>query len=242
MPMASDITVVVADESRMAAIRSGLAISGRVVCFPTNKVAAAWESIQLNHPKLIAVEALFGETPQGRTFMERVEGLEIRGSAIQLIVRGNGNWATTPYIGQSPAVEATTRNAAGTDGAMPIIQTAIAVPKASANTRRAQRFQVLDPLTAIVEGADVAVVNLSVIGAQVVTQSILRPAQTVKIELPNSEEALQLIAAVAWSTLEQAKPSLEVYYRAGMEFTNAATRTLEEYCRQHCVGEPLGSP
>jgi hypothetical protein len=88
--MPSEITVVVADTAQTAAIRGGLPLSGRVMWFSEGALAAALDSIRMNHPKLIAVEAAFAERPQGRTFLSRVEELAIRGSAIRLVVRDNG--------------------------------------------------------------------------------------------------------------------------------------------------------
>ena len=44
---------------------------------------------------------MFAETPIGQEFLERIERLAIRGSAIQLIVRAQGRWSTTPYAGQT---------------------------------------------------------------------------------------------------------------------------------------------
>ena len=54
----SNISVVIATTVRMPVIQSVSLFSGRVIRFTDNKLAAALESIQLNHPRLIAIEAL----------------------------------------------------------------------------------------------------------------------------------------------------------------------------------------
>lgn len=232
--MPSDITIVVADATRMSAIRSGLTLSNRAIWFPANKLASAMESIQLNHPKLVAVDAVFAETPQGQTFLERIEKLTIRDSAIRLVVRSNGGWTTAPRtgtIGSDVAVKSS----------VVVPQLTIVAPNAT-NTRRAHRFPLLDPLKAVVEGGHATVVNLSVLGAQVTSGPTLRPTQTIKIALPDSDDTLHLIGQVAWSRLEQSEQQRsEAYYRAGIEFTGAAKETLEEYCRRHCADQPLPS-
>jgi hypothetical protein len=74
-----------------------------------------------------------------------------------------------------------------------------------------------------------------------VSQPVLRPNQTVKIALPDTDEILRVTAHVAWSMLEQPRDGMDVYYRAGVEFTDAAKQTLEEYCRRHCGDDPLPS-
>jgi hypothetical protein len=236
--MPSDITIVVADPSRMAGIRSGLTLPGRVLWFPATKLASAWDSIQMNHPKLIAVDALFAETPQGKTFLERLDTLAIRGSAIQLLVRGNGKWTTTPHNGQA-VPEAATETAVVIPKAVVVPKGVVVAPSVGTNTRRADRFGVLDPLKALVEGGDATLINISILGAQVVSGPALRPNQSVKVALPDSDDMLHLTGHVAWSQLEQSEQRNSAYYRAGIEFTDATSQTMEAYCRRHCAGDPL---
>jgi hypothetical protein len=99
--MASDMTVVIADPAQTLLIRAGLPLSGRVTWFTVGSLFAAHASIQMNHPKVIAVEAVFAETPPGQEFLARIESLAIRGSAIQLVVRTQGRWTMVPYTGQA---------------------------------------------------------------------------------------------------------------------------------------------
>jgi len=43
---------------------------------------------------------------------------------------------------------------------------------------------------------------------------------------------------VAWSIFEQT-PTREVHYRVGIEFTDAAKHTLEDYRRRYCAAQPI---
>jgi hypothetical protein len=79
-----------------------------------------------------------------------------------------------------------------------------------------------------------------VLGAQVVSQPVLRPGQTVKIALPDDAELLHLTAHVAWSEFQQTKQGLHVY-RAGIAFTDAAQETLDDYRRRYGAEKPLPS-
>jgi hypothetical protein len=240
----SDITVVVADATQTASIRAGSPLSGRVLWFTAGHLVSALESIQMNHPKLIVIEAAFAQTPQGQVFIARVERLAIRGSAIQLVVRANGRWATTAYIGEPLAAES--ESVVATKGAeRPVSLVArpgvVAMQATAANTRRACRFQVLESLNAVVENGQANLVNVSILGAQVLSRPALRPTQKVKIVLPDSDDVVRLTAHVAWSTFEQVQPGTQPHYRAGMEFTDAAQEILEKYCRRHCSQSPLPS-
>ena len=242
--MASDIAVVVADTTQTPAIRAGLPLSGRVTWFSAGNLFAAHESIQMHHPKVIAVEAVFAQTPPGREFLARIERLAIRGSSIQLVVRSKGRWATTPYTGQlatadSPAVVA----AMSTERPVAVVpgQADVAAQTKGANTRRASRFKILESLHAVVQNGQATLVNISIFGAQVVSQPALKPTQKVKIVLPDADEMVRLTADVAWVTFEQPRPGTAPHYRAGMEFTDAAQEILEDYCRRHCSQDPLPS-
>jgi hypothetical protein len=237
--MASDITVVVADAAQTLAIRAGLSLSGRVTCFTVGNLFAAHESIQMHHPKLIAVEAVFAQTPPGQEFLARIERLAIRGSAIQLVERTNGKWATTPYIGQFATSESRDVTAAVSTERPP--RGAAAAQTKGANTRRASRFQILESLNAVVENGQATLVNISILGAQVVSTPSLKPTQKVRVVLPDVDETLRLTAHVAWATFEQPQPGAAPHYRAGMEFTDAAQEILEDYCRRHCSQDPLPS-
>jgi hypothetical protein len=237
--MASDITVVIADAAQTLLIRAGLSLSGRVTWFTSGNLFAAHANIQMHHPKVIVVEAVFAETLPGQEFLERVERLGIRGSVIQLVTRTQGRWATTPYVAQLATAESQAVAAGPVAGAARLA--AIAAPTKGTNTRRANRFRILESVNAVVENGQATLVNISILGAQVVSQPSLKPTQTVKIVLPDADEMLHLTAHVAWATFEQTQLGAAPHYRAGMEFTDAAQEILEDYCRRHCSQDPLPS-
>jgi len=239
--MASDITVVIADAAQTLAIRAGLPLSGRVTWFTGGNLFAAHESIQMHHPKLIAVEAGFAQTPPGQEFLARIERLAIPGSAIQLVVRTQGKWATTPYKGQLARSESQAIAGTGRPGAVVPRLAAVATQMKGANTRRASRFKILESLNAVVENGQATLVNISILGAQVVSQPPLKPTHQVRIVLPDADEMVHLTAQVAWATFEQTQPGTAPHYRAGMEFTDASREILEDYCRRHCSQDPLPS-
>jgi hypothetical protein len=235
----SDITVVIATIARMPLIQTASLFAGRVIRFTDNKLAAAVESIQLNHPRLLAIEAPLAQTPQGQAFIERVVKLGVRGLTIQLIVQTNGKWATAPYGGEPAAAAGVAKSGADRKAGVATAPAGVTTVK-GANTRRAHRFKVLESLNAVVENRQTNLVNISILGAQVVSQPVLRPNDNVKIALPDANDTLRLTAHVAWSKFEQT-PQNETVYRAGMEFTDAAKEIIEDFCRRHCDELPLPS-
>ena len=242
--MPSDVTVVVADSARLPAIREGAQLPGRVMHFTSGSLASAIETIRTYQPKLIAFDAAFAQTSSGAAFIGRVEALSIFGSAIRLLVEQGGRWVTTPRDAAIPGP--TQPAAAAPRPAVAIVQPSIVppspravTPTAPSSTRRAPRFLVRDALNASVESGNANLIDISVLGAQLVSLPLLRPKQKIKIGLPDADDVLQVTANVAWSMFEVSPSQPEPYYRVGIEFTNAARQALEEYRRRYCGEQPI---
>jgi len=233
--MPPELTIVIADVTRKAAIAAGLRIPGRVAHFTNRDLSAALEAVKTHQPRMIAIDALVAQTQQGIGFIKRLEGLAMPRCAMVLIVRADGGWRTAPF--EPPPDANPAISIAGSKTARPVIVPA-SLP--ATNTRRAPRFPMLDAIDAAVEGAQASLINISVLGAQVVSLPVLRPGQTVKVALPDTHDTLRLTAHVAWSVFEQNKQGIAVY-RAGMSFTDAGAGLLEEFCRNHGGEHPLPS-
>lgn len=230
-----EVSVVVADVSRIVAIRDGLQLPGRIMHFTSATLGSAIESIRAYRPKVIAVDALFAETPAGASFVGRVESIGIPGSAIHLIVEHDGRWIAT-RLGAAPAIVL-----ARAQPTVAPVSSGLAAGShlGASNTRRAPRFLVRDRMEAVVESGRARIVDMSVLGAQIVSLPSIRPNQKIKLGLPDTDDVLNLIAQVAWSTFEQSAPGAEPHYRAGIEFAGAARQRLEEYRARHCADEPI---
>jgi hypothetical protein len=187
------------------------------------------------------VDALFARTPPGVAFVERVEQLAIPQSDLRLVVQLDGRWVTAPRssvpdsVSASRPVAVMSRPAVVAASAAPMI----AAPAVALNTRRAPRFLVRDAVNAVVENGSANLVDISVLGAQIVSGPVLRPRQKIKIALPDTGDMLQVMAQVAWSTFEKPVLVMAAHYRAGIEFTDAAQQALEDYRRRHCADQPI---
>jgi PilZ domain len=233
--MSPEISIVVADVSRVSAIRGRVQLPGRAMDFTSGNLASAMDSIRAHRPSVVAVDALFADTAAGAAFIDRVNGLALPGTAVRLIAQHDGRWITTPWRGL---------NSVGAEQTIvpppPLtIAAAVAAQIGPANTRRAPRFLVQHPVDALVENSRASLVDISVLGAQIVSQPVLRPNQKIKVGLPDTNETLNVVAHVAWSTYERPRSDAEPHYRAGIEFTSAAQQVLEDYRRRHCADEPI---
>lgn len=98
-------------------------------------------------------------------------------------------------------------------------------------SRRAPRYRV-SSMHAVIDGNPALVIDLSLIGAQVISATALRPNQRIRMTLAG-DQGVKFNAAVAWANFEL--PAEGPRYRAGIQFqdANAAvmTRLLETVTR-----------
>jgi|SoiMethySBSTD1v2_1073268.scaffolds.fasta_scaffold00073_72 PilZ domain-containing protein len=93
-------------------------------------------------------------------------------------------------------------------------------------TRRAPRVLVPAQIEATVDGVPVKVIDISVIGAQLLSVPSIKPHQHLRLAFPNAD-CSRLVAKVAWSFFEM--PSSGPRYRAGIEFVAPGQETLVEF-------------
>jgi hypothetical protein len=85
-----------------------------------------------------------------------------------------------------------------------------------------------DGLEVLIDGTPAALVDLSPLGAQVVSSTVLKPNQRLRVTLPGS---VRVHGAVAWAAFEI--PKAGPRYRAGIEFVHPVARALEKICDTH---------
>lgn len=85
-------------------------------------------------------------------------------------------------------------------------------------SRRARRFRVDGEMQVIIDGNPARIVDLSMVGAQVISATSLRPNQRIRMSL-EGDHRLRFNAAVAWANFEL--PVEGPRYRAGINFQDA---------------------
>lgn len=235
--MPSDAAIVIADQVRLGAIRHGLPLPGRVMHFTSTSAGSAIASIRAYRPKVIAIDAIFAATPAGTALIDQIEGSNLEGSGVLLIVEDQGRWVTMPR--RAGRIVNPPQDAVVAQALAALSSAARPAPRVDVpSSRRAPRFLVRAPISVGVESGEANLVNMSILGAQIVSQPVLRPRQKIKLGLPDADEVLSLEAEVAWSMFERPQPQVEPHYRVGIQFAGGSQAELEEYCRQHCLEAP----
>jgi hypothetical protein len=81
-------------------------------------------------------------------------------------------------------------------------------------------------------------IDLSIVGAHVLSPTILRPNQRVRMSLPDAVRPLRFSAGIAWAAFEM--PKAGPRYRAGIEFFDADPHSLGRFLDRHKVAGTLG--
>ncbi|HWW85387.1 MAG TPA: PilZ domain-containing protein [Vicinamibacterales bacterium] len=131
------------------------------------------------------------------------------------------------------AVETTAAASAPADvSRSSVAQAPVAQPLDQRGTRRAKRVKVKEPVDILVDGNAATLVDISTCGAQVVSISILKPNQRVRIALTDEDGALRFNATVAWAAFEIPQGT-GPRYRAGIDFVDADGGSVADFCARH---------
>ena len=212
----------------MPALRDRVKVDGEILTFPDTEPIQALQTIMEQQPGLVVLERLFAATPRGAALVNRIKSDPQLAHTEVRVMSHTGDYTrqvVKPTATKAPAPAAASGAAAHASGAVATEEPPRALDWHG--TRRAPRFRVKDGVEVQLDGNPAAVVDLSTVGAQVISPTVLRPNQKVRITLPNDEFLLRFRGAVAWAKFELPKSSKAPQYRAGVEFTDADAAAVD---------------
>src|SRR5688572_7685631 len=239
--------VVIAASNLMPSLRERLADDGELLVFPDTEPIQALQAILEHKPSLIVLERLFAATPRGAALINRIKNDPQLGHAEVRVMSHSGDYSRvmvqgTPQAAPPPAPAApppAAAKAAVVEEPSPqAAATAVSTeppprPLDWHGTRRAPRHRIRGGVEIQLDGNPVQVIDLSQVGAQVLSQTILRPNQRVRVSMPNDDFVMRFRGAIAWAKFELPQPSAPPRYRAGVEFSDADGAAVESYCQKN---------
>jgi hypothetical protein len=184
--------------------------------FPDSDALRALDLISRDRPSVIALERLFAATSRGAALINRIKADPSLAACEIRIVAHDSN-----YTRVSP------RRPADQGAAPPVAVEEPPAPAPAAQnldwrgTRRAPRFKIQEGVEVAIDGNAAALMDLSVIGAMVVSPTTLKPNQRIRMSLPQDPRPIRFSAGVAWAAFEMPKGKPAPQYRAGIEFFDA---------------------
>jgi hypothetical protein len=233
-------TVIIGAAQHLDSLKQRAAGEGEVLVFTDDNVLAALAAIKAKSPRVITLERLFAATSRGAALINRVKADPALDSAEIRIVSHDGSYSRVsprrPPFNPLATAASKPLPAQPRSGQAP---PAAAAPPAAPSpldrhgTRRVRRFRMHEGTEVQLDGALVMIADLSVSGAQVISQSQLKPQQRVRIVLADDLGMVRLNASVAWARFEVSQGVSR--YRAGVEFKDPEVKAIEAFCMRHKI-------
>jgi hypothetical protein len=195
--------VLIGPEDALPSLQERLDPSADIQTFTESEALEALDHIMREKPALVAMQDEFADSTRGVALINRIKddatlsGVEVRvmakNAAQNRVAVKRGT-----HGGAAVAVDEAPKPALDQKG-----------------TRRAPRIRIKDGVEVAVDGNPAALVDLSAVGAQVVSPTVLKPNQRVRVMMENGK--VKCAGAVAWAAFEMPK-GMPTRYRAGIDW------------------------
>lgn len=232
--------------------------------FPDTEPLQALQAITEQQPRLVVLERLFAATSRGAALINRLKNdpgladMQIRvlshsGDYSRLITR-SAHMPVSAVAGATvaerppapaPAPPPPPKGAPAA-GPRPVPAPAPEPEPAEApppeqrldwhGTRRSPRYRTRPGVEIHLDGNPVTVVDVSIIGAQVLSANMVRPDQRVRVTVPRAAQGpVRFRGTIAWARFELPRRAGDPgpHYRVGIEFLDADSDVLERFCQDN---------
>lgn len=210
--------VLIAEPEQLDVLRQRSEYAG-ALAFTDAETPAALEAILIHRPPAVVIEKVFAAKSRGAALINRIKADPTLESCQIRVVAHDSSFS-----------KVASRQGAAAGGGSGTTSAVAAPPVAldQKGTRRAQRYKIIAGIEVLIDGNPALLVDLSVVGAQVVSATLLKPNQRVRLSFIESSRPVRFSAGVAWSAFEL--PKGEPRYRAGIEFFDADPDAVTRFC------------
>lgn len=232
--MADSCAVLIAPAEVVSALLARRAFSGEVLAFGEDEIVDAFGAIVSRWPDVIALDGAFARSPRGLALVDRVRSDPLLAAADLLVIEHDGSFSrvgSTEAGGFEGAGDAPGGAAPGTSEAAPEVR--LPTPDLDSHgTRRVARIPIRPNVEVLIDGKEAVLVDLSVLGAQVLSPTVVRPNKPVRMVMPDEDALLKVLGVIVWSRFEMLHGQPLPQYRAGISFTKADPAAVVRYCKR----------
>ena len=205
----------------MPALKERTAAEGHeLLAFADSDALRALDVITKRRPAVVALDRGFATTPRGAALINRIKAdPALAGSEIRVVSHDGGQ----PQVVTTRKPETPSNVAELSDA-----PTQMAQALDEEGTRGAPRVTIARGVELLIDGNAAILVDLSTGGAQVLSATVLKPNQRVRVTLSDAQASIRLNGTVAWATFE-----IPPRYRAGIEFVGGDSAAIEAYALRH---------
>jgi len=212
-------TVLIAEPDQLGALRERPEYA-EALAFTDAQTPAALEAILINRPDIVVVERIFASKSRGAALINRIKAdPSLEKCEIRIVTHDSGVTRVAPRPTTASSIGGTTTITA-------VVTTPAVLDQRG--TRRAPRHRIIGGIEVLIDGNPALLVDMSVAGAQVVSTTLLKPNQRVRLSFVESAKSVRFSAGVAWSSFELPKGTPR--YRAGIEFFDADADAVSRFC------------
>jgi archaeosine-15-forming tRNA-guanine transglycosylase len=215
----SSSIVLIGPSGAIPALRERLTPGADVQTFTDTETLEALDHIVRSKPRIVALDYQFSLTSRGTALVDRIkDDPELQMCEVRVVA----------HDGALSRVQQRRKAATAT-------ATTIDDPKALLDprgTRRAARVLIRDGVEVLVDGNGATLVDVSTIGAQVLSTKMLKPNQRVRVTFSDGQGMIRCSGSIVWASFEMPKGQA-TRYRAGIELTSADTQQLTAYAERY---------
>ena len=187
----------------MPGLQERLDPGAEVDTFTDTEALEALDHIIRTKPLIVAMQDGFADSSRGEALINRIKD-DKELSDVEVRVMANDAAQNRVAVNRSGH-----RAAVAVDEPMPALD--------QRGTRRAPRIRIKDGVGVMLDGNAAELVDLSAIGAQVVSPTVLKPNQRVRITMGDGKGSVKCAGAIAWAAFEMPR-GLPTRYRAGIKW------------------------
>ena len=213
-------TVLIAAQALMPALKERTATDGHeLLAFPDSDALRALDVITKRRPAIVALDRAFAASSRGSALINRIKADPALVHSEIRVVSHEGHYGRVISEPQRAS------EVAGISDA----PTQMAQALDERGTRGSPRVTMAKGVEVLIDGNAAVLVDLSVGGAQVLSATVLKPNQRVRVTLSDARGIVRLNGTVAWATFE-----IPPRYRAGIEFIGGGdSAAIEAYALRH---------
>ena len=218
--MSSSIVLIGPSEA-LPGLKERLAPGTEFRAFTEVEALEALDHIIGTKPSIVALELEFSSSTRGMALINRIKAdPSLTGCEVRVI--SHDSEVHRVAVG---------RNSSG--GAVAVVEPKPVLDQKG--TRRAQRFRIRQGVEVTVDGNAAVLIDLSVVGAQVVSNSVLKPNQRVRLIIGEGKAAVRCSGSLVWASFEMPK-GMPPRYRGGVDFVSPDTNAITAFTKKHKTG------
>lgn len=212
-------TVLIAAPEHLTILKSRPELADSIA-FADADVLQALEAITSLRPDVVALEKVFADTSRGNALINRITAdPSLKHCDIRIVMHQGGTEVVQRDLEPAPPAPP---------------EPAPLSPLDYRGTRRADRYNITSGVEVQIEGNPAQLVNMSTVGVQVISPTILKPNQRIRLSLSAQPGAARYKSVVAWASFELAQGVPR--YRAGIELLDGSDQgAIVKFIKKHKV-------